>query len=171
MEGIKMVEKDRIYHLTTVIFFILAAAVHIMGYFTNYFYAVGWLMWVPALVLSVIVIIRIIKEKYIINRHMNKKKIYVSTQFIVLAISFVYVIFNIIYNCYILRNGGGEYKDGVYWLINLGERIREISAEEYGRLLLAEYRMFTGHILFFYALIVMFFKERMMEDEAVSQKK
>lgn len=160
-----MMEKDSRYHLITVLFFIFAACVHVMGYFTNYFYMIGWLLWIPAVVLFVIVILRIMKDKYIISRHIKKKKIYVSTQFIVLIVSFAYVIFNIIYNCYLLRNGGGEYKDGVYWLINLGERIREISAEEYGRLLLAEYRMFTGHILFLYALIVMFFKVRMMENE------
>ncbi len=143
--------KDSRYHLTAVLFFIFAACVHVMGYFTNYFYVIGWILWLPALILSVIAVIRIAKDKYIIHRHINKKKIYVSTQFIVLVVSFVYVIFNIIYNCYILRNGGGEY--------------REISAEEYGRLLLAEYRMFTGHILFLYALIIMFFKGRMMENE------
>ena len=160
-----MMGKDSRYHLTAVLFFIFAACVHVMGYFTNYFYVIGWILWLPALILSVIAVIQIAKDKYIIHRHINKKKIYVSTQFIVLVVSFVYVIFNIIYNCYILRNGGGEYRDGIYWLINLGERIREISAEEYGRLLLAEYRMFTGHILFLYALIIMFFKGRMMENE------
>ncbi len=162
--------KDSRYHLTAVLFFIFVACVHVMGYFTNYFYVIGWLLWLPALILSVIAVIRIVKDKYIINRHINKKKIYVSTQFIVLAVSFVYVIFNIVYNCYILRNGGGEYRDGIYWLINLGERIKEISAEEYGKLLLAEYRMFTGHILFLYALIIMFFKGRLMENEADIKK-
>ena len=81
--------KDSRYHLTAVLFFIFAACVHVMGYFTNYFYVIGWLLWLPALILSVIAVIRIVKDKYIINRHINKKKIYVSTQFIVLAVSFV----------------------------------------------------------------------------------
>lgn len=158
-------EKDSRYHLTAVLFFIFAICVHVMGYFTNYFYVIGWLLWLPALILSVIAVMRIAKDKYIVNHYINKKKIYVSTQFMVLVISFAYVIFNIVYNGYILRNGGGEYRDGIYWLINLGERIREISAEEYGKLLLAEYRMFTGHILFLYALIIMFFKGKIMENE------
>lgn len=77
------------------------------------------------------------------------------------------MVFNVVFNCYILRNGGGEFKDGVYYLINLGERIREISEAEYGRLLLAEYRMFTGHILLLYALVVMYFKAKLMEYEEV----
>lgn len=160
-------EKDRQYYLAAVVFFVAAACVHVMGYFTNYLYVIGWFMWIPAIVLIVMAAVRMIKDKYMINPYVNRKKIFFSTQFIVLVLTAVYVIFNVIFNCYILRNGGGEFKDGVYYLINLGERIREISKEEYGRLLLAEYRMFTGHILFFYALAVMFFKTRLMEQETV----
>lgn len=160
-------EKDRAYYLAAVIFFIAAVCVHVMGYFTNYLYVIGWLTWIPAFILVVTAVIQIIKDRYIINPYVNRKKIVFSTQFILLAVTAVYVVFNIIFNCYILRNGGGEFKDGVYYLINLGERIREISEAEYGRLLLAEYRMFTGHILLLYALAVMYFKAKLMEHEAV----
>lgn len=159
--------KDSRYHLAASICFGAAVCIHATGYFTNYLYIIGWLMWIPAIILFVAAVLRIRQDKYIINPYIKRKKIYISTQFILLAVTTAYVVFNIIYNCYILRNGGGELKDGVYWLINLGERIREITQEEYGKLLLAEYRMFTGHILFFYALVVMFYKGRMMENEPV----
>lgn len=160
-------KKDRAYYLTAVIFFIAAVCIHIMGYFTNYLYAAGWFLWIPAFLLAAAAVVRIIKDRYILNPYINRKKIVFSTQFIILIITAVYVVFNVVFNCYILRNGGGEFKDGVYYLINLGERIREISEAEYGRLLLAEYRMFTGHILLLYALVVMYFKAKLMEYEEV----
>lgn len=158
-------EKDRKIYRFILLFFILAAIVHGIGYATNYLYLIGWLMWLPAMIITVIAVLRIYKDKYIINRYLKKNKILFSTEFIVVVIVFLYVIFNVVFCCYILRNGGGEYKDGIYYLINLGERIKEITAEEYGVLLLAEYRMFTGHILILYALLLLFFRIKIMEEE------
>lgn len=163
-EGVEM-EKDRNCYRTAVLFFGIEIVLHLLGYFTNYLYFFGWLMWIPVIVLSVLAVVRILKDKYIVNPYISRKKIYLSSQFILCIFIAVYVIFNICYNCYILRNGGGEYTDGIYYLINLGERVREITSAEYSRLLLAEYRLFTGHILIFYALNVLFFKLKLMEEE------
>ena len=131
----------------------------------NYLYMAGWLMWVPAIILMVIVVVNIVKDKYIVNKYLSRRKILLSTECIICCITIVYVIFNVIYNSYLLRNGGGQYTEGVYYLINMGERIREITKEDYGRLLLAEYRLFTGHILLLYALEVLFFRIKRMEEE------
>lgn len=158
--------KDRNYHKITVIFFLAAILIHGMGYFTNYFYVVGWLIWIPAIVLLVIAVLEMKRDGYVINPYVDKKKIYLSTEFIITMLLTIYVIGNAIWCCYLLRNGGGEYKDGIYYLINLGERVREITAEEYGILLLAEYRLFTGHILLVYALEALFFRIKKMEEEA-----
>ena len=119
---------------------------------------------VPAIILMVIVVVNIVKDKYIVNKYLSRRKILLSTECIICCITIVYVIFNVIYNSYLLRNGGGQYTEGVYYLINMGERIREITKEDYGRLLLAEYRLFTGHILLLYALEVLFFRIKRMEE-------
>ena len=158
-------ERDKWYYRISVIFFILAAGIHAVGYITNYLYMAGWLMWVPAIILMVIVVVNIVKDKYIVNKYLSRRKILLSTECIICCITIVYVIFNVIYNSYLLRNGGGQYTEGVYYLINMGERIREITKEDYGRLLLAEYRLFTGHILLLYALEVLFFRITRMEEE------
>ena len=148
-------ERDKWYYRISVIFFILAAGIHAVGYLTNYLYMAGWLMWVPAIILMVIVVVNIVKDKYIVNKYLSRRKILLSTECIICCITIVYVIFNVIYNSYLLRNGGGQYTEGVYYLINMGER----------RLLLAEYRLFTGHILLLYALEVLFFRIKRMEEE------
>lgn len=157
--------QDKKIYIITAVFFVIAVFLHGAGYFTNYLYFFGWLTWIPALVLAVLAIMRIVRDKYIKNPYIQTKKVLLTNEFIIFAVVTVYVCFNVVYNCYILRNGGGEYTDGVYYLINLGERVREISAEEYSRLLLAEYRMFTGHILFLYSLLLLFFRMKRMEYE------
>lgn len=159
-------EKSKRYYLISAAAFALAAVIHVIGYFTNYFYMIGWMMWIPAVCLAVAAVVQIGRDKYIRNPYVSKKKVLVSSQFVLLVITAGYVIFNIIYNCWILRNGGGEYKDNTYYLINLGNRIKEISAGEYSRLLLAEYRLFTGHILLLYACITAYFKIKLMEHDA-----
>lgn len=157
--------RDKWYHRIAVIFFLAAAVIHGAGYFTNYLYVIGWLMWLPAVILAVAAVVRIVRDRYIVNRYVNRKSIYLSTEFIVLAVSAAYVIFNVCWCCYLLRNGGGEFREGVYYLINLGERVKEITKEEYGMLLLAEYRLFTGHILLLYSLVVLFFRIKIMEEQ------
>lgn len=156
-------EKAIRYYKVSVAAFIIAALIHVLGYFTNVLYLVGWLMWLPAVVLFIAAIIQIIRDGYIKNPYVKWKKVIISGSFILTVCVCTYVIFNIIYNCYILRNGGGEFKDGTYYLINLGERVKEISAGEYSRLLLAEYRLFTGHILFLYSVTILYFRMKYME--------
>lgn len=161
-----MTSKFKNYYYVSMICFIITMFVHGAGYVTNYLYAFGWLMWLPAIVLVVFAVIQIVRDKYVVNRYIKRKKIYISTEFILLVITGCYVIFNVIFNCYILRNGGGQYTGGVYYLINLGERIKEISAEEYTKLLLAEYRMFSGHVLVIYALVLTYFRIKLLEETA-----
>ena len=114
-------ERDKWYYRISVIFFILAAGIHAVGYITNYLYMAGWLMWVPAIILMVIVVVNIVKDKYIVNKYLSRRKILLSTECIICCITIVYVIFNVIYNSYLLRNGGGQYTEGVYYLINMKE--------------------------------------------------
>lgn len=158
---------DKKYYITTLGFLISACVLHIVGYFTNVLYFVGWLIWVPAIVLAVFAVKRILKDQYIRNPYVDKKKIYLASEFIFFVVITVYVILNVIYCCYILRNGGGEKNGDIYYLINMGERIREISADTYSELVLAEYRLFTGHILFLYGMILLFFKMKRMESESL----
>ena len=145
----------------------MAALIHLLGYITNYFYFFGWLMWIPAIVLTVAAVLRILKDGYIKSPYVPRKKIFYSASFVIAIVTMCYVIFNVIFNYLALEHGGGEYKDGVYYLINLGERVKEISEDEYTKLLLAEYRLFTGHILFLYSLTVLYFKMKVLEHEPV----
>ena len=71
-------ERDKWYYRISVIFFILAAGIHAVGYLTNYLYMAGWLMWVPAIILMVIVVVNIVKDKYIVNKYLSRRKILLS---------------------------------------------------------------------------------------------
>lgn len=158
---------DKKYYVTTLSFLIVACALHVLGYFTNAMYFAGWFIWIPAIVLTVLAVKRIFKDGYMRNPYVEKKRICLSSEFIFFVFITLYVIFNVVYCCYILRNGGGEKNGDIYYLINMGERVREISADTYSELVLAEYRMFTGHILFLYALILVFFRMKRMESESI----
>lgn len=159
---IKNVKKE---YRIAVIAYILAIAVHITGYFTNLLYIIGWLMWIPALVLLVRSAGQIHKDGYIAPKKLSRKRIFTTTEFVCLVLIGIYAIFSLLYNSYILRNGGGEFRNGIYYLIDQGERIREITKEEYSSLLLAEYRLYTGHILFFYGLLLTYLRIRKMGEE------
>lgn len=158
---------DKKYYTITLSFLIAAIVLHVLGYFTNMLYFAGWFMWLPAIVLAVFAVRRILRDGYIRNPYIELKKICLTSEFLFFVGIVAYVIFNVVFCCYILRNGGGEKNGEIYYLINMGERIKEISADTYSQLVLAEYRMFTGHILFLYALILVFFRMKRMESEAV----
>ena len=78
---------------------------------------------------------------------------------IIALVSFAYVAVNFVVCMFLLREGGPHIDNGVYCLWNHGF-IREITKEEYDALMLVEGRFFTGHILVFSALPVVFFSAR-----------
>ena len=74
-------------------------------------------------------------------------------------VSFAYGFINFFLCIYFLREGGPYVDQGVYCIWNHGF-IREITKEEYERLLLVEGRMITGHMLIFSAFPMLFFSAR-----------
>lgn len=68
----------------------------------------------------------------------------------------LYTLFNFLINMMILAEGGPEIQDGVYCLWNHGF-VREISYQEYVRLQFAEARLFSGHLLLFSTLPMVYF--------------
>lgn len=82
---------------------------------------------------------------------------------IIALVSIAYTLVNFIVCMFLLREGGPHIDNGVYCLWNHGF-IREITKEEYDALMLVEGRLFTGHMLVFTALPIVFFSSQKQKN-------
>lgn len=64
----------------------------------------------------------------------------------------------------ILREGGPRIVDGVYWIVDHGKQVRQITEKEYLRLCMAEARMFIGQFLMFNAVFLAYFGEEWLSE-------
>ena len=69
-------------------------------------------------------------------------------------ISTAYTLINFFLCMYLLREGGPGIQDSVYCIENHGDFVREISFDEYMRLMRVESRFFYGHFLVFTAAVM-----------------
>ena len=78
---------------------------------------------------------------------------------VIALISIIYTVVSFCICMTVLSGGGPHIHNGVYCLWNHGF-IREITKEEYDALLIVEGRLFTGHLLTFSALPIVYFSAR-----------
>ena len=78
---------------------------------------------------------------------------------VIAVVSMIYTFVNFFICLYLMRDGGPHIDNGVYCLWEHGF-VREITKEEYDALSLVQGRMFTGHLLPFSAVSMVFFSAR-----------
>ena len=157
----------KIWYRASVILLIVASLIHFTGYFTNMFYIVAWLLWMPAIALFLITFFDWKNSKKSIKHNLFSEKYLKTYWFVVFTISVIYVLFNLFY-CMSIVSGVSDLNttDGVYYLIDSAGKKKEISFDEYVRYALASFRVLSGHMLAFLTAPVWYYYSRnMMEEE------
>lgn len=141
--------------------FIAAVLVHITGYFTNILYIGAWILWMPVIALVVISVFDFKNSSKSEREKIFTKSAVKNVAFAVLVVSFVYVIFNLIYGFTVLGSVSDiQTADGIYYALDGNNNMTEIGYNEYVKYSLAGFRLLSGHMLVFIAAAVWYYGEK-----------
>lgn len=153
----------KVWYRMSAVLLVLAALVHISGYFTNMLYILAWVMWMPVIALFVICFFDFYgasKFKPGTGKRIFSRASVKTPLFVIMCVVAVYVIFNFIYGFVMLSDAGDlQTVEGIYYSVK-GDTMTEISYDKYVDYALASYRLLSGHSLIFIAIPMWYFGVR-----------
>lgn len=143
----------------SLVLFIIQVIIHIMGYFITGVFGIAFLM----------EIIMFILWWYFIdyaNKNRTGKditKLFNKYIIVVILVAF-YSFISFFINLSLLQEGSAESYNNKYFIENHGTIVREVDYDTYKHLLMAEYRLFTGHNLVFFIVPTYYFYLMLKSD-------
>ena len=141
-----MKKRSMLFHISAAVA-LAALVVHILSYFI-FLRGVQFALWPPAFFLFALVVRRFVRMRKLPQRLPFSRK-WLTALLIACAL---YTAFNFAVNSAALYAGSGEIVGGRYCLVCKGSIKAEIGYAEYRRLVLAEQRLASGHVLPFLAV-------------------
>lgn len=151
---------DKNLTLTSLVLFLLSIPVHFMGYFSNYLYVVGWLLWMPGILLLLISFFHIRKAYGDKRFEINIKKFFKNKIFVIFVFLLIYGQVLFIISWYLMRDiSSMSMIDNIYYIIDTNGITKNITYDEFIKYSLINCRMLSANLPSTFAFSLFVFNE------------